>query len=280
MKEPYTYKPFQFFLVVNLVMWATWLTAAYFSYQPGGGPGKLISLLEFIGLLSPITAALWMIFTSKSKELKQDFYYKLLDIRSIRLSTIPVIFLLMPAVMAISVLISNLFFGQPLDQLRIVKGSPFPAGIVPAQFLIFLAPLFEETGWKGYGMDSLRGNRTFFTATIIYAVLWLFWHVPLFFVNNYYHNTLIKMNPLFALNFAVSIFPAAVIINWIWYKNRGNILTAVLFHAVVNFQGILQMGQAAKCIETVILVIIAVMIVNFDKKIFFGRFREQIGYFS
>ena len=251
MKESYTYKPFQFFLITNLIMWTAWLIAAYFSYQRGGGPGGLISLLEFIGLLSPLVTALWMIFTSNSRELKQNFYDKLLNLKLIKLSSIPAIFLIMPAAVIISVLISNLFFRQSLDQLTIVKIAPYSTGLIPPQLMLFLAPLIEEVGWKGYGVDSLRGKRTFFKATLIYAALWVFWHFPAFFVNNYYQNILLKTNPLFALNFVVSIFPGAIIINWLWYKNRGSILTAVLFHAVINFQGILQMGQIAKCIETV-----------------------------
>ena len=85
--------------------------AAYFSYQPNGGPGGLISLLEFIGLLSPIAIALWMIFTSKSKELKENFYDKLLNLKLIKLSTIPAIFLIMPAAVIVSVLMSLSFTG-------------------------------------------------------------------------------------------------------------------------------------------------------------------------
>ena len=110
--------------------------------------------------------------------------------------------------------------------------------------------------------------------------LWVFWHIPLFFINNYYHNTLIRTNPLFALNFIVSVIPAAFIINWLWYKNGGNILTAILFHAVANFQGVLQMGQAAKCIETIVLIVFAIIIVTLNKKMFFENFPAQIGYFA
>jgi len=90
---------------------------------------------------------------------------------------------------------------------------------------------------------------------------------------------LLRESPLFALNFIVSVFPAAFIINWLWYKNRGNIFTAVLFHGTANFQGILQMGQITKCIETAVLIVIAAWIVLSDKKLFFGKFPPRIGYF-
>lgn len=276
MKESYSYKPVQFFLIANLVTWTTWLIAAYFSYQQGSTSGRLFSILELSGLFGPIAAAILMIFTSNSKELKQNFYERLLNLKLIKLSSIPAVFLIMPLAVVISVLISCLFFGQSLDQLRIVKLAP--SGLIPVPVMFFGAALLEELGWKGYGMDSLRGRRTFFTATLIYAVLWIFWHIPLFFINNYYHNTLIRTNPLFALNFIVSVLPAAFIINWLWYKNRGSIVTAILFHAVANFQGLLQMGQVAKCIETIVLIVFAIIIVTLNKKMFFEKFPVQIGY--
>lgn len=277
MKDQYIYKPVRFFVTANLVTWASWLLAAYFSYKTGGMAKSLFSIFELLGLFGPIIAALWMIFTSKNGELKKDFYERLLDLKLIRLSSIPAILLIMPVSAVLSVLLSSLFFGRSLDQLQIVKITS--SGLIPIPVMFFGAAVLEEIGWKGYGMDSLRGRRTFFTATLIYALLWVFWHIPLFFINNYYHNTLIRTNPLFALNFIASVIPAAFIINWLWHKNRGSIMTAVLFHALANFQGILQMGQAAKCIETVILTVIAFGIVSLNKKTFFGPFPQEIGYY-
>jgi hypothetical protein len=261
-------------------MWTVWLVAAYFSYQQGGGPAKLISILAFVGLLSPMATAFWMIFTSKSPELKKNFYDRLFNIKLIKLWTIPAIFLIVPVAIVISVVLSNIFFKKPLSQLMLVKGSSFMAGIIPAQLLLVLAPIIEELGWKGYGLESLRGKRSFLTVSFIFAALWAFWHGPTFFVNGYYQNMLIRTNPLFALNFVVSFFPAVIIFNWLYFTNRGSILTAILCHGVIDFQGMLQMGQIAKCIETVVFIIIAIIIVALNKKMFFGEFPAQIGYYG
>jgi uncharacterized protein len=280
MKQSYTYKPFRFFFIANLITWTTWLIAAYFSYQKNGE--TINSILELVGLFAPFCTALWMIFSSKSIELKSNFFERLLNLKFIKPSSLPAIFLIMPAAVVISVLISHFFFGESLNQLRIAKIDNYSAGILPAPVMLFGAALIEELGWKGYGVDSLRGRgkNTFFTVSVIYASLWAFWHIPAFFVNNYYQNILIKTNPLFALNFIVSVFPVAFIVNWLWFKNKGSILTAVLFHAVSNFQGILLMGQIAKCIETIVLIIITIVIVTFDKKVFFEKFPAEIGYYG
>lgn len=278
MKEYRKYKPARFFLAAILITWIAWFGAAFLSYRQGVWSGRLFSMLELAGLFGPVIAAIWMISTSNDRDLRQNFYDRLLNIKLIKAATVPAIFLTMPLAVAVSVLISYAVFGQSLDQLKIVKAAP--VGLIPAPVMFFGAALLEELGWKGYGMDSLRGRRTFFTATLIYSLLWALWHIPLFFINNYYHNTLIRTNPLYALNFMVSVIPAALIINWLWYKNRGSILTAVLFHAVANFQGILQMGQTAKCIETVVLIFIAAIVVIMNKDMFFGGFQSQVGYFG
>ena len=103
------------------------------------------------------------------------------------------------------------------------------------------------------------------------------WHGPLFFVKDYYMNTLIKENPLFALNFVVSFFPMTVIFHWLWYANRGSILTAIILHGIADFQGMLQMGQVAKCIETAIFFVIAAAVVVLNRRMFFGEFPARIG---
>ncbi len=280
MRVSYTYKPVKFFVVTNLIMWAVWLSAAYFSYQNYTWKNGLISILSIIGFLSPFVTALWMIFVSNNTELKQNFYDKLFNLKLIKFWTIPLVFLIVPFAIFISVVLSYIFFNEPMSQLNMVKSVPFAAGFIPAQLLLILVPIIEEIGWKGYGMESLRGKRTFFTATIIFAGLWAFWHGPTFFVHDYYQNMLIKTNPLFAINFIVSFFPVTFIFNWLWYKNRGSILIAILCHLVIDFQGMLQMGQIAKCIETIVFFFFAIIIVSLDKKMFFKEFPAKIGYFE
>lgn len=271
------YKPVHFFLLAYLFTWTAWLTAAYFSYQSGGRAAEIISFLEPIGLFGPFVASLWLIFTSRSKELKQDYFRRLWDLRSIKLSTVPAILLTFPVIMALAVVLSHLLWGKPLSQLTIPGTATFTAGLLPIPVMLFGAALMEELGWKGYGVDSLRGKRTFFTATLIFSLLWVSWHLPLFAINGYYHNLILRMNPLFALNFFLSVIPVAFISNWLWYKNKGNILTAALFHAACNFQGLFQLRQATECIETILLLVVVIILVWLDRRTFFGEFPSRIG---
>ncbi|HEX2980981.1 MAG TPA: CPBP family intramembrane glutamic endopeptidase [Anaerolineaceae bacterium] len=261
---PNRYHPARYYFLTVLITWATWLIAAYLSYQPGGESSFVMFLIP--GMMAPTLVGLGMILFSKSRELKQGFARKLFDLRLIRPASLLPVALLMPAVVVISIAISTLI-GQPVSQFR-----PAEEFTAMALVILVLASTFEELGWRGYAMDSLCQGRSYFSATLIFAGLWVVWHLPLFLVNGYYQNELLRTNPLFAVNFLVSLVPLAVIVSWLYRVNRGSIGLIILFHLIVNIgQEALQMGQVAKCIETVVLLGVAAAIVLLNKSLFFDQ---------
>jgi membrane protease YdiL (CAAX protease family) len=134
---------------------------------------------------------------------------------------------------------------------------------------MILAPILEETGWHGYGVDSLRAHASMGKATLLFAVLWSAWHAPAVLVRGSYQHQLAQMdNPVFVINFFVSILPAAVVANWLYYKNRRSIVGAILCHAMFNGSAVLlNAGQVAKCIATVLYFLVAAAIVAFDREL-------------
>jgi membrane protease YdiL (CAAX protease family) len=116
---------------------------------------------------SPIGASLFLVLTSGSAALKNDFKDRLLNLRRIRLLYALVAVLMPLTVICLSILFS-LWFGQSSDQFRISDG----ANLVPLNILaLVLAPICEETGWHGYGVDSLRAHAGMMKATLLFAVL-------------------------------------------------------------------------------------------------------------
>ncbi|HEX7557427.1 MAG TPA: CPBP family intramembrane glutamic endopeptidase [Leptolinea sp.] len=222
-------------------------------------------------MVAPFGVALWMILNSRSAELKQGFVNKLFNLRLIKSVSFLFTLLIMPATIIVSILISTIF-GQSIEQLQPAVGFSFSVGVMPVLLVLVLAASFEELGWRSYAMDSLNINRSYFTTTLIFAVLWAGWHLPLFFINNYYQNEIFRMNPLYGLNFLVSVIPIAFIISWLCKLNRGSILAAILFHFFINIsQEALQITQITKCFETIILFIIAAIIVLLNQKMFFAK---------
>ena len=269
MIQTYSYKPVRFFSITYGITWISWFLAAFFSYQKNG---ELIYILFLLpGLVAPFATALWMILGSKSTELKKTFVNRLFNLRLIKPVSLIPISTIMPATIVISTLIS-LLFGQSITQLQFSEGFSFSVGFVQVLIVLILAASFEELGWRSYAMDSLNAKFNYFTATLIFGMLWAGWHFPLFFINGYYQNEIVRMNVVFGINFMVSVVPMAFIISWICKLNRGSILAAIIFHFFINIcQEALQITQVTKCIETIVLFLIAAMIVTLNRKMFFEK---------
>ena len=262
-----TYNPTQFFILTFSITWVCWFTAPYLGDPENSDIVFLILML--IGLLTPFGIALYLTLTSNNQELKSTFFNKLFNIRLIRLSSIPLFLILFPASMIASILIS-LPFGYSLDQFVIAEEFSFSVGGVPAILILVLAASFEELGWRGYAIESLNNAFNYFWATAIFGVLWSLWHLPMFFIPDSYQAELLQEDFLLVANFFISIVPLAFIISWFCKKNSGSILGAVLIHFIINVtQEFFLVSPYTKCIQTLIVIAIAVAFVAADKKMFF-----------
>lgn len=267
MTTSWTYRPLRFFTITFLITWITWFTAAWYSTH--GGTETTVGSWMGLGLLGPLITALILIFTSRSKPLRRDFNNKLVNPKLIKPAYIPFILLFMPAVIIISIFVS-LPLGQSIDQLgltaefNITEGSAVLNWIIP-----FLAPALEELGWSGYGIDSLRSRFRVLHSTLLFGALWAVWHLPLFFVQDYYHYDLLQENIIYAINFFVSVIPLTIITNWLYYKNNRSMIAAIVFHAIVVVcSEAFLITNFTKCVITVVLAIIAVWIIAKDKTLF------------
>ena len=264
----YKYKPLLYFSMTFLVTYALWFAGAYVSFQDENG---LYMLLILLGLMTPFLISLVLILKSKNSDLKKDFVNRLINLRLIQPKMLPALVLIMPLAVLASAFLS-LPFGGSISQFQFAEGFSFSTGFVPVLLILVLAAGFEELGWRGYAFDSLQSRYTYFTASIIFSILWSLWHFPLIFVNNSYQYEIFHENIWFAVNFFVSIIPMGVIISWFCIKNGKSVIAAILFHFIVNMsQEMLEITQITKCIETVVLTVVVVAIVAIDKEMFFSK---------
>jgi len=85
------------------------------------------------------------------------------------------------------------------------------------------------------------------------------------------------MNIIYALNFLVSLIPASILMNWIYYKNNRSIIAIILFHSMLNlFSVLLQTEQFTKCIITIILLVISAIVVWRNKSFFYEKENRSI----
>jgi hypothetical protein len=260
--RPYGYRPALFFLLAFGLSWIPWFAAAYAGSRPG--LAAYAPLLQLAGIAGPTAAAIMLVLGSGSEPLKRDFRDRLFNPSRIRPAYVPIAVALPLAVILASIAIS-LLFGQSADQFRVAGGGNLIAMVL---LTMLLAPLLEEIGWHGYGVDSLRAGMGTLKATLVFGVLWSAWHAPAALIPGTYQHQLAEMpNPLYLANFFVSIVPAAFIANWFYYRNDRSILGAVLMHSMLNAASVLvAAGQVAKCIATLLYAAVAVALVLTDRE--------------
>ena len=152
-----------------------------------------------------------------------------------------------------------------------MDGRPLVSLLIP-----FLAPALEELGWSGYGIDSLRSRFNLFTTSALFGLAWSLWHLPLFFINGYYHYNILNENIVYALNFFVSVIPMTFITNWLYFKNNRSIIVAIVFHVVVVISSeIFMVTNQTKCLVTVLITLFTVELLIRDKDFFFGKKAEK-----
>lgn len=257
-----TYRPILFYCLVFLMSWSCWFLSAYMSYQIDH---LVITLLfAFAGLLGPMVAAIMMIFLD-GYSLFNDYKRRLTNLNNISWFAMLLVTSIIFITLFIAILIS-LLFGFSSDQFTL---SHFLFSMLP---FALMAATFEELGWRSYGVDSLLANRGLFMASCYFALLWGVWHVPLFFINQTYQHELYELGPIYIVNFFVSIFPATIFANWLYYRCKRNIIAVILFHFMLVMSAeLLQIEPQTKLIITLILLIISMLLIYFERKFFFNR---------
>lgn len=271
----YTYRPKRFYITVFATTWFFWGFAIIFN------DGLTNALGMILGGICPATVAIITVFTSKSDALKKDFKRKIFNFWKLKPLYIFAAVLLFSAIVACSILLSTAF-GESLDQFSFTKDFSFTGvGVMSAFATIFLAAVLEEVGWRGYGEDSIAQYHSWFKESIIFGIVWALWHLPLFWIPGTYHYEIREMNVLYMLNFLISVAPMGFITTWVYVKNGRSMLASIIFHLFINFmQEKIAMTQTTKCVETIVVLIAATIIVLTNKDMFFekrhiGRILEQ-----
>lgn len=263
--------PILFYSLATVIPWFFWFTAAFLSHITRGNSFYVTagSILGIIGLISPVVVAFAMIF--EDSDLRNDLLHRFFNFTTIK----PFYLLATCFLMLASILLAqaiSLLFGYSANQFSLASTFSFSAGIFPAWFLLFIAPLLEELAWHSYGTDCLRTRFNLFTASMLFAVFWALWHFPLSFIKDYYHSNLVASGWIYTVNFVLSLIPYVILMNWLYYKTGRNIIVAIIFHITAGFfNEIFQTHPDSKVIQTLILLILSVFIVLKERDFFFKQ---------
>jgi membrane protease YdiL (CAAX protease family) len=104
------------------------------------------------------------------------------------------------------------------------------AGEVVARFVFILLfiGLGEEPGWRGFALPVLQEGRSALRASLLLAVIWGTWHLPLFGTELAW-----PIVPAFLLGLAAT----TILQTWLYNRTRGSVIPQMLYHATVNTVG-------------------------------------------
>ncbi len=264
-----TYKhPVTFYILSSIIPWTFWFFAGKISHEHNPNT-MVVSVLGILGLLAPMIVAFW--FIHKETGLKNDLGKRIFNFRNIK----PIYLVLALFLMLGSILLAqtvSLLFGYSSEQFAITGHYSFSSGVFPVWFLLIMAPAIEEMAWHTYGTDVLRIKFSLFYTSMIFAFYWGIWHIPLSTIKDYYQSNLVETGWIYSVNFLVSIFPFVIIMNWLYYKAKRNIIVPIIFHISAGyFNEIFATHPMSKVIQTGILLFLASVIVIKEKKYFFKK---------
>ncbi len=273
MLRTYKYEPLNFFLITFFISWIPWFIAIYASRQPS--LQHLLLPLVLFGLSGPAIGTIIMLIKSRNKELWHDFFQRL-RLTSIKREFIPIVLFLFPCSILLAITLS-LFFGEPISQFSLISQSS-DLLLQGKAFLIILLVLFligpfEEIGWHGYSIDSLREKFNLIKTSLIFSAIWGLWHVPLFFIKNGGLQKEIwdKGIPQVFIYFT-GLFLITIVTNWLYAKNNRSILITIIFHSIydvcLNFFHITPLTWF---ILWLILLLTSVVIIQKNKDLFFKK---------
>jgi uncharacterized protein len=108
--------------------------------------------------------------------------------------------------------------------------SAGPLWILGTFFVIMTlgGPLGEEPGWRGFALPRLLARMSALSASLLLSVMWLVWHLPLFWLEGSSQSG--SSIPLFA----AAVVAFSILFTWITIRTGGNLLAVVLFHTSIN----------------------------------------------
>jgi membrane protease YdiL (CAAX protease family) len=223
---------FCYFLIAYALSWLGWLPLVLSQNGLGLLPFHLPLAAILGGGLGPIGSGFLMTAITSGKAGVRQLLHRFLLWR-VGVQWYLLAILAIPALMFLGVLLAvpgalmDFHFSLLFSTLLLY------AGLFILQ--MFISPLAEEPGWRGFALPRLQKCYGPLKGTLILGLLWACWHFPLFLIPGYngVGTGFFGISIPFA-EFMVSIIAGAMIITWAFNHTRGSLLIAMMIHSAID----------------------------------------------
>jgi uncharacterized protein len=218
--------------------WGWWALAALLAAAAGGSVWQMPAVAAFyLGGAGVVIGGVFMTWRVDGRDGLHDLWVRCIDPARIPLGWWLLVLLLYPLLTSVAaVLAGALGLDATLDTANVQRQAADPrAFLVFLGFILLIGPLPEEIGWRGFLLERLLGWRSALAASLLVALAWWSWHLPLQVLPGYFDA--FEGGARSPWRQLVSLLPTAVIYTWIYVNTRRSVLAVIVFHFLGNLTG-------------------------------------------
>lgn len=231
--------------------WGWWLVMLGMGLRVG--PGSSASHLP--GLMGPaVAASMVMVWRSGWSGLLAWWRHSLLPGRNGWIGDVLLGVTPLAIGMAVFMVLHLAGRGAPtLDSFSQYPGLPEAWGLLPVFFVaLALNGVGEELGWRGFLTPALQARANRFRSTLWVTALWLFWHLPLFWL----HTGMAAMVGPALVGWVLGLACGAFVLTWVFTASGRQVWVVALWHVLYNFMVATPVGEGmpAAVISAIVMV--------------------------
>jgi membrane protease YdiL (CAAX protease family) len=250
-----------FFAISFTWTWIFYFLIILFSFNPFEGIGLIFLIF---GGCSPTFVGIFMVLVTYNNIEKIDYLRRCYQIKHIRLHWWLLILLLFPAIYVLGILFNIILGGNMPEMINLRQIIMNPISLIPMLFVSFMSgPFAEELGWRGFALKPLLDRFGFTRASLLIGVIWSFWHLPLFFMPEMWHNQIGFTNIWAYLAQSIGL---SMIMSFVFIRTNFSILSAILLHLTSNFTAnlLIPFSDAVMITSFVLILIVGIIFCIYD----------------
>ncbi len=89
----------------------------------------------------------------------------------------------------------------------------------------------EELGWRGFLADHLLQRHGCTVTSLLVAVVWALWHIPLFLVSGSFQD----FGVAGVVGWAIGLTAGSIVLTWLYRGSGASVLLVALWHTAFNY---------------------------------------------